>query len=172
MASSPPITRSDDDYIKATDHAAKTLKLQNFKELQREALLQHLKGKDVLVNLPTGYGKSVIFQAAPICKDFLEGRDSTNKSVAFVICPVTALIEDQIKHLDSVGLNSVYLASARDTGNWERTVKSIKRGRFSVVFTSPESICSQYGKDLLASREVRNNICGIFVDECHCVAKW
>ena len=56
---------------KSIEYAAGRLKLSNIKNLQTKAIRSALKGEDVFVNLPTGYGKSAIFQAIPLCKDFV-----------------------------------------------------------------------------------------------------
>lgn len=55
---------------KSLEYAAERLKLSSFKELQSKAIKSAVKGEDVFVNLPTGYGKSAIFQANSLCKYF------------------------------------------------------------------------------------------------------
>jgi superfamily II DNA helicase RecQ len=71
-------TSSDENtlYRRAMDHALASLGYGNFKPAQETTLRYFLAGKDVFVSLPTGYGKSIIYQAAPICKDFLLGGNS------------------------------------------------------------------------------------------------
>ena len=61
--------------------------------------VQRASGQDVFVNLPTGFGKSVIFQAAPFCWDFLRQiQAGSPSSIAIVISPLSALIlmKDQL----------------------------------------------------------------------------
>lgn len=55
---------------KSLEYAVERLKLSSFKELQSKAIKSAVKGEDVFVNLPTDYGKSAIFQAISLCKDF------------------------------------------------------------------------------------------------------
>ena len=55
---------------------------------------------------------------------------------------------------------------------WDKTKASISDGKYSLIYGSPETFSKSATKDLLASREVRNNICGIFVDESHCIEQW
>ena len=103
---------SDCDIEDSIKYAAEKLQIKDVRDHQKQALLHLLKGKDVFVNLPTGYGKSAIFHSAPLCKDYLTKKVyplSSKSSLAVVISPVTALIEDQVKHLDAVGLKSLYL---------------------------------------------------------------
>ena len=61
----------EEDVSKSIEYAAGRLKLSNIKNLQTKSIRSALKGEDVFVNLPTGYGKSAIFQAIPLCKDFV-----------------------------------------------------------------------------------------------------
>ncbi len=99
--------------------------------------------------------------AAPLCRDFLNQKLNLNKppSLAIVVSPVTALIQDQIRHLSGVGITALH--GVKDSPNWESSTKDIKAGKFSLVFPSPEILGSQHGKDLLVSSEVQENIRGI-----------
>ena len=67
----------EDIVSKSIEYVAGRLKLSNFKNLQTKAIRSALKGEDVFVNLPTGYGKSAIFQAIPLCKDFVRTTTDT-----------------------------------------------------------------------------------------------
>ena len=60
MAFNISSTTSDDDIFKSLEYASTVLKIDRFKDLQVDAIKSALKGQDVFVNLPTGYGKSVI----------------------------------------------------------------------------------------------------------------
>ena len=77
----------EDIVSKSIEYAAGRLKLSNFKNLQTKAIRSALKGEDVFVNLPTGYGKSAIFQAIPLCKDFVH---TTTDTVAASACSASA----------------------------------------------------------------------------------
>ena len=72
---------------------ASKLVLPEFKPEQREALRSALCGRDMFVTLPTGFGKSAIYQALPYCVEVL-GDDSTRiKPVVLVMSPLIALIK-------------------------------------------------------------------------------
>lgn len=94
-----------DYHSRAIGHALTSLGYEHFKPAQEQVLYHFLAGKDVFVNLPTGYGKSVIYEAAPLCKDFLTGRNS----LAVVVSPLVSLMEDQKARLEARSLNVVYL---------------------------------------------------------------
>lgn len=76
--------------------AADKLGMSDFRSQQRIALEAIFQGHDVFVGLPTGFGKSAIFHAAPFCANFL--RQSYD-SIAVVISPLTALMADQLDAL-------------------------------------------------------------------------
>ena len=74
-------------------HASNKLGIETVTIQQRKAVQSFLQGHDVFVSLPTGSGKSFIFQSAPICVNFLK---KVNNSIALVISPIKALVEDQV----------------------------------------------------------------------------
>ena len=86
----------------------------------------NLKLPDVFVSLPTGSGKSFIFQAAPICVNY---KKRVNNSVALVISPIKALVDDQVMQLKAKGISASFV---RDVNT--------KDENLSVIFASPESI--------------------------------
>jgi ATP-dependent DNA helicase RecQ len=76
----------------------------NIKEItvhQEKAVRSFLEGHDVFVSLPTGSGKSFIFQSAPTCSNILK---TISNSVALVISPIKALVDDQIRKLKSIDI--------------------------------------------------------------------
>jgi superfamily II DNA helicase RecQ len=95
---------------------------------QEEALAQLFSKRDVFINLPTSYGKSLIFQAAPIMADILFRR-STGTSIVVVISPLKALMEDQVRHLNKLGLSAVCVSEQHD----DRLVQGIINGQYTHV---------------------------------------
>lgn len=181
MASPSASVYSPEEITSSIQYAADILHLPNVKEQQMNGLTHFLKGHDLFVNLPTGYGKSMIFHGAPLCIDYLNklkvsatSSPSPPRSLAIVVAPVTALIRDQIQHLHGLSVPALHLQGPGDGGisSWDQNAEKVKNGDFSILFASPEVLTSGRGKDLLASREVRDKLCGIFIDECHCIAKW
>ncbi len=157
----------------AIDYAAKKLGLGQLKQQQISALQQFVSGHDLFVNLPTGFGKSVIFQAATVVLDFLNRtrRDKTcksktpeDKALVIVVVPLKALAVDQLDRAKQLGLEAADITSDIPDCILEQAEK------FSILFTSPESLCSTRGRELLQS--VRSRCYGLFIDESHCVAKW
>ena len=140
------------------EYASKAIGFQ-FKQGQQEALEHFVSGRDVFASLPTGYGKSAIYQAAPFCADVLFSRGN---SIAIVISPLISLMKDQLNSLELKGIPSVYLGDDEDHDGNVTTAK--------IVLASPETMLGGKGRRLLLQN--RNRICGLFVDESHCVAMW
>ena len=86
MAFNISSTTSDDDIFKSLEYASTLLKIDRFKDLQVDAIKSALKGQDVFVNLPTGYGKSYgkkcYFHARPLCADYLRGPGMESETAA------------------------------------------------------------------------------------------
>ena len=106
--------------------------ITELKKCQREAILQIVEKKtDELINLPTGFGKSLIFQALPLVCDTVRG---TTGDIAVVVSPLVNLMKDKVVKLANIGIPAVTL---RDIS--EENMKVVERGAFSVVYGSPEA---------------------------------
>lgn len=161
---------------KALDYGLAKLGMDrnNLKDKQRDAIKSFLNGNDTMIILPTGYGKSLIYQVAPFCFDYLihtrqcscnEESHIERKNIAVVVSPLTALMSDQVKDLTDRGIPAVNTASLKSEEK-----SHLKEGKYSVVLATPETLLKS-ATGLLHSPVYRDNVCGIFVDEGHCVAK-
>ena len=88
--------------------------------------------KDVFVNLPTGFGKSLIYQALPLVYSCLQS--TVEKNIIVVISPLTSLMKDQVMRLISLDITAISLAEITT----EKQCNEVKNGDYSVVFGSPE----------------------------------
>ena len=136
---------------------------------QRTSIFQFASGNDVLVSLPTGYGKSLCYTLLPSVFDLLRGVKE--KSNVLVVSPMLALMKDQVASISEKGLSAVFIS---DKDSTPPTVKrEIKNGNFQVVFTSPECLfLSMEWKNMLLSNVYQQNLIGFVVDEAHCIKKW
>ena len=154
------------DIDRAVDDAFRTLGYPFVKEEQREALRCVLSGRDCFVTLPTGYGKSAIFHALPLCASALLERFSGTsvRCGVVVISPLVSLMTDQVSKLRRVGISSVVQLS-----EFSPLPEAITH-----LFTSPEALMvgSRSRKYLLQSDDFLNSILAIVVDEAHCIVKW
>jgi ATP-dependent DNA helicase RecQ len=131
-----------------------------FRPGQREACEAALAGRDVLVVMPTGSGKSLCYQLPALMRDDL----------TIVVSPLVALMQDQVEALEARGLGDrVALVNAqRDAADNAETLRRAAAGEVSLLYVAPERFASP--GFLEAMREAR---IGLFVvDEAHCVSQW
>jgi RecQ family ATP-dependent DNA helicase len=146
-------------------------KLKGFRENQLEAINETLAGRDVFVLMPTGGGKSLIYQLPAIV------TSGTTRGVTVVISPLLSLMTDQVEAL----LSKNIMAWALNSNNSEEQKRMIYDWLFShdveekisLLYVSPEMI----GKsprllDALGNLTQRKKLARIVVDEAHCVSQW
>ena len=137
---------------------------RSFREGQLEALIQVLKRKDCLVLLPTGAGKSLIYQLAGLV---LPGR-------TLVIDPLIALIEDQVASLKRYGIDRVSSISSYTTqqGLTELAMEQVQSGDSLFFFVAPERLQTRPFREALSSLTVQVPINLVVADEAHCISEW
>ena len=129
---------------------------------QFKALKTFVSTTDVFRNLPTRFGKSLVFQMAPLVHTELSPYP-----VILVISPLMSLMEDQTNFLRKLGI------SAGSIGEDKALDLKIEKGECSVVFTSSESLLGNgHWQSMLSSDVYKNNLIGIVVDEAHCISHW
>ena len=108
-----------------------------------------LGGKNVYASLPKGYGKSVIFYAAPIVADQVFERTRGSSKIV-IISPLKTLMEDQVSYLKSLGLSAIALHDEQS----EEILKKVEKGTFTYLFASPEKKLSvNRWRKLMSSNE-------------------
>ncbi|XP_066285714.1 putative ATP-dependent DNA helicase Q1 [Branchiostoma lanceolatum] len=134
--------------------------ITSLKPEQVDALKAFVNGRDVLALLPTGFGKSLIYQIAPLVWKKL-GR--TNP-IVIVVSPLVALMEDQVREAAKLGVKAVQL------GNDD---EGIMRGDYQLVYGGPERwVLQDKWREMLSSAVYNENLAGIVVDEVHVTYKW
>ena len=142
---------------------------------QKKSLEYFINDKDTFVSLPTGHGKSLIFQLAiPVIKHLQSQSTATDQNnfarrfpknpLLIVIAPLQALISDQISSCEKLGLKSVKLDDIDITD--DMNVMEVRD--YELIFTSPETLAGH----LIAIRHLDERIGGVVVDESHCVVNW
>jgi RecQ family ATP-dependent DNA helicase len=132
--------------------------LPSFRPGQREAVAAALAGRDSLVVMPTGGGKSLCYQLPA-----LAGR-----GLVVVVSPLIALMADQRERLLRAGVRVAMLASGMPEGHNAQALRALESGEAQLVLAAPERFASAAFRSAVSSREV-----ALFaVDEAHCVAEW
>jgi superfamily II DNA helicase RecQ len=150
---------------------------QSLKPKQIETILS-FRDRDVLAVLPTGFGKSLIYQLMP----YLEEVKGNSSCTVLVLCPLNAILYEQNARLgnssflvDKAALIS--LKTVLDTHTAENSSDSIKKlcaAKYRYILGTPENILTAEFMHVLQqpNYQATSHITYIAVDECHCVVQW
>lgn len=136
----------------------------DFWEGQWEAVRRTLRGEDSVVLLPTGGGKSMVFQLTSL---LLPGR-------CLIVEPTIALMSDQVDNLSKVGIDRCAAISSRLRTFTERetVVRTFAAGHYLFTYVAPERLQTVQFRDALRELTVGIPVSVIVVDEAHCVSEW
>lgn len=140
---------------------------ENFRDGQYQAIRRFMERKDSIILLPTGAGKSIIYQLA----SFLV------PGMTIVISPLISLIEDQINNLDlKCGINNAHsIVSAvteEDKLRKEEALRLMKHNATCMLYIAPERLqIPQFRKNVAAMMQ-NNYVFAVAIDEAHCVSEW
>ena len=152
-------------FFNAVNYALTVSNYQDFflRVKQYKVLEAVLSGRDVIAILPTGYGKSVIFNLLPYLFDYISKlNESPQNSIILVVTPLNALVDDQLKILTHRGISSTVLKSKKPVSdadedcdsdsvdneksygltNDSETLGNLKEGKCRIIFSHPEAFIS------------------------------
>jgi len=130
----------------------------SLRPLQREAMTAAVEGRDSLVVLPTGGGKSLCYQAPALLSDKL----------TIVVSPLISLMKDQVDRLLSRGVKAAFINSSLESADKSRVQAGIARGEYKLIFVAPERFAAGGFDRILRLAKV-----GAFaIDEAHCISHW
>lgn len=135
-------------------------KLDAFRPGQREVLSRLLGGRSTLALLPTGAGKSLIFQAYAALRP----------GVVVVVTPLVSLMENQIQALPG-DVPGACLRSGQSMEVILEIEERMRRGLVKVLFVSPERLFSSRFRRLLQG-QAAPRVSLVVVDEAHCLSQW
>ena len=125
---------------------------------QHAAIGSILEGRDTLVVMPTGGGKSLCYQAPAVFRG----------GMTIVVSPLIALMKDQVDSLKQVGVNAIRIDSTLSASEKRDTAQQIRSGQVRMLFVSPERLANQDFVRFLDGNDVHT----IAIDEAHCVSQW
>ncbi len=125
---------------------------------QETIITSILNGKDVVVVMPTGGGKSICFQLPAL---LIEG-------VTLVISPLISLMKDQVDSLNAKNIPATYINSSLTTTEQNHRINELIKGQYKLVYIAPERF--RHLKFIEVLRQIKINFCAI--DEAHCLSMW
>ena len=129
-----------------------------FRGQQRDVIDAALSGRDALVLMPTGAGKSLCYQVPALVRP----------GTGLVVSPLIALMQDQVTALRELGLRAEYLNSTLDSWHQRDIVERLRAGDVDLLYVAPERLLTDRGAEELAGVELSL----IAIDEAHCVSQW
>ncbi len=130
----------------------------DFLPLQEEIVSHVLAGKDALVVMPTGSGKSMCYQLPALLLD----------GVALVVSPLISLMKDQVDALKANGVRAEFINSTMTAAEVSRVHVQGLAGRLDILYVAPERLTVPGFRNFLQRVEVAL----IAVDEAHCISEW
>ena len=130
----------------------------SFREGQLDVMLGALQGRDTLVLMPTGAGKSLCYQLPAICTNGL----------TVVISPLLSLMQDQVEAMQAMGIPAATLHSGLSAEAAMQTLQQLQQQQIKILYVSPERAL-QPG---FIQRLQEYQLAFIAIDEAHCISQW
>jgi DNA topoisomerase-3 len=132
--------------------------LPSFRPHQEAVCRAVVEGRDVLLVMPTGAGKSLCYQLPGLARG----------GTTLVVSPLIALMEDQVAKLQELGLRAERIHSGRDRGASRAVGQAYVDGQLDFLFIAPERLRVPGFPEMLARRTPAL----VAVDEAHCISEW
>ncbi|PKO06330.1 MAG: hypothetical protein CVU41_06280 [Chloroflexi bacterium HGW-Chloroflexi-3] len=130
----------------------------SFRPGQEEAIQSLLSGKHTVAVMPTGSGKSLIFQLAAL----------HHPGTTLVISPLIALMKDQVDSLEKHGISATFINSSISISEQSLRLKGMSDGKYRIVYLAPERLRNV--RFLESIRRIKVSL--LAVDEAHCISEW
>jgi ATP-dependent DNA helicase RecQ len=132
--------------------------LEAFRPGQQDIIEAVLSGRDTLAVMPTGSGKSLVYQLPALLLDGL----------TVVVSPLIALMKDQTDKLEQLGVDALTINSGLTTRQQNEATTALGEGGGEILYVTPERFRDRSFFEMLLEREVALFV----VDEAHCVSQW
>lgn len=129
-----------------------------FRPLQEEAVTDVIEGRDSVVVLPTGGGKSLCYQVPALVRE----------GMAVVVSPLISLMKDQVDSLVSNGVAAALVNSTQSEEQKRDTAARIRKGEIDLLYLAPERLLTNRTLDFLTTVPISF----FAIDEAHCVSNW
>ncbi|MBA2354647.1 MAG: DNA helicase RecQ [Acidobacteria bacterium] len=155
MTPSLPVLSSLDDVL------ARYWGYSTFRPHQREVMEAILQGRDSLLVLPTGGGKSLCFQAPAMLRPGL----------AVVVSPLISLMKDQVDGLNASGVAAACYNSALSDDAKREVLRNVRERRIRLLYVAPERLVGDGGERFVRTL-AETGVSFLAVDEAHCISQW
>jgi ATP-dependent DNA helicase RecQ len=135
-----------------------TFGYDQFRHSQQEIIQDLLDGKDALVLMPTGGGKSLCYQIPALVRE----------GTAIVVSPLIALMQDQVDALQQLGIKAAFLNSSLSFDEANDIEQQLLNNELEIVYVAPERLLTDRMLGLLE----RCHLSLFAIDEAHCVSQW
>lgn len=154
-------------YHEVVEKLRNVFRLKTFRKNQLAAVISTLDGRDAVVLMPTGGGKSLCYQLPAVC------RGGKTSGVTVVISPLRALMSDQVERLRALEIDVMMLASMdSQDGNTMQELRTASK-KPSLVYVTPEKLyCSDNMKAVLKDLYARRQLARFVIDEAHLINTW
>jgi ATP-dependent DNA helicase RecQ len=136
---------------------------RDFRAHQRDVCEAAASGRDVLLVMPTGAGKSLCYQIPALAR-----RSAGHHATSLVISPLIALMDDQAAKLSALGLHVARIHSGLDRDTARAACRDYLTGDLDFLFIAPERLRVPGFPEMLAKRKPAL----IAIDEAHCISQW
>ena len=149
---------NETETLKPVDYLKQYYGYDRFRPMQETVVRTLLDGRDSLVLMPTGGGKSVCFQIPALMKP----------GVCLVVSPLIALMKDQVEALLLNGIPAAFLNSTQSSREQREIEQDCQAGKLKLLYVSPEKMLSESFFVFLKTLQI-----SLFaVDEAHCISSW
>jgi len=131
---------------------------RDFRGHQRDIIESAIQGRDSLVIMPTGGGKSLCYQIPAIVRE----------GTGLVVSPLIALMQDQVAALHELGIGAGFLNSNQTLDEQNRVKSQLQAGELQLLYVAPERLNTERTRALLQGVPLSV----IAIDEAHCVSQW
>ncbi len=137
-----------------------TFGYQQFRPHQEEIIQSVLSGRDTVVLMPTGGGKSLCYQIPALVKE----------GTALVVSPLIALMKDQVDVLRLHGIPVAFLNSTQSHEEQNHILMQLRNGELKLIYIAPERLLGREQQFIDLIKKVRVSL--VAVDEAHCISSW
>lgn len=128
----------------------------HFRGVQEDVIGRVMAGQDTLAVMPTGAGKSLCYQLPALARE----------GTAIIVSPLIALMHDQIRAAEALGIQAASLTSA--DSDRETVIARLRNGGLNLLYVAPERATTEHFRRLVQGLPLAL----IAIDEAHCVSEW